>query len=360
MYQSDEIEERLAAHRSTQGGKPTLKTIAQVSGLAVATVSRALSDAPDIGSDTKKIVRQIADNIGYVPNRAGVRLRTGRTNVISLVLSAEQNMMNHTARLISSLASGLRDTPFHMIITPFFPDQDPMVPVRYVVETRSADAVILNQTLPQDPRVRYLQAKGFPFATHGRTRLEKPHPYFDFDNVAFGKIAIGRLVERGCRRVVLIGPPHEHTYGEHLRLGATQAAQSAGIEVLDMVEITSDSMSDDVLRVMNKLLTEDALVDGVISASPGAAMAAVAAIESAGRTLGQGIHLVSKEAIPFLGLFRKEIITIREDVGRAGIFLSKAAIQAIQSPHDAPLQGLDVPTDNGICPLYDKTKITGA
>jgi len=65
------------------GQKPTLKTIAQMSGLAVPTVSRALNDAPDIGSETKKTIRRIADEIGYVPNRAGVRLRTGRTNVIS-------------------------------------------------------------------------------------------------------------------------------------------------------------------------------------------------------------------------------------------------------------------------------------
>ena len=67
--------------------KPTLKTISELSGLAVATVSRALNDAPDIGADTKKLVRRIAADIGYVPNRAGVRLRTGRTNVITLVLS---------------------------------------------------------------------------------------------------------------------------------------------------------------------------------------------------------------------------------------------------------------------------------
>ena len=72
--------------------KPTLKTISRISGLAVPTVSRALNDAPDIGADTKKLVRKIADEIGYVPNRAGVRLRTGRTNVISLVMSTEHDM----------------------------------------------------------------------------------------------------------------------------------------------------------------------------------------------------------------------------------------------------------------------------
>ena len=66
--------------------KPTLRTISEISGLAVPTVSRALNDAPDIGRETKQRVREIAREIGYVPNRAGVRLRTGKTNVISLVL----------------------------------------------------------------------------------------------------------------------------------------------------------------------------------------------------------------------------------------------------------------------------------
>ncbi len=41
--------------------KPTLKTIARISGLAVPTVSRALSDAPDIGVETKKLIRKIAN-----------------------------------------------------------------------------------------------------------------------------------------------------------------------------------------------------------------------------------------------------------------------------------------------------------
>ena len=78
------------SHQRDAGGgstKPTLKTIAELSGLAVPTVSRALNDAPDIGAKTKEKVRRIADEIGYIPNRAGVRLRTGRTNVVSLMLA---------------------------------------------------------------------------------------------------------------------------------------------------------------------------------------------------------------------------------------------------------------------------------
>jgi LacI family transcriptional regulator len=67
--------------------RPTLKTIAFLTGLGVTTVSRALKNGPEIGQDTKQRVRLIAQQIGYRPNRAGVRLRTGKTNVISLILN---------------------------------------------------------------------------------------------------------------------------------------------------------------------------------------------------------------------------------------------------------------------------------
>jgi LacI family transcriptional regulator len=77
----------------------------------VATVSRALGDAPDLRADTKARVARVAAELGYVPNRAGLRLRTGRTQVISLVMSAEHDMMNNTARLISSLAGRSRTPP---------------------------------------------------------------------------------------------------------------------------------------------------------------------------------------------------------------------------------------------------------
>ena len=104
----------------SQVPRPTLKTIAQLTGLAVPTVSRALSSEQDIGLATRTRFRKVADEIGYVPNRAGVRLRTGRTHVISLVLSTEAEVMNLTARLINAAAGALRQTSYHLTITPFF------------------------------------------------------------------------------------------------------------------------------------------------------------------------------------------------------------------------------------------------
>jgi len=332
----------------TSDGKPTLKTIAKLSGLAVPTVSRALNDAPDIGADTKKLIRKIANDIGYVPNRAGVRLRTGRTNVISLVMSTEHDLMSHTARLIASVASGLRDTPFHLIVTPFFPDQDPMDPVRYIVETGSADAIIMNQIQPNDPRVTYLMERKFPFATHGRTNWSDTHPYYDYDNKAFGELAVEGLVARGRKDIFVIAPPAVHSYGQHLMAGVRERGQAKGVNVTIADGITSDTPSAEVVAHVRQVLNDRPQIDAVITASTSSAMAAVAALEQYGAHVGQEIDVFSKEAMPFLKLFRADILTISELVNDAGEFLARAAIQAIRKPDETPMQKLEVPSQDTV------------
>ena len=336
---------------STTSQRPTLKTISELSGFAVPTVSRALKGAPDIGAETKATVRRIAKELGYIPNRAGVRLKTGKTNVISLVLSTDHDMMNHTARLISSIAGALRETPYHMIVTPYFPGEDPMIPVRYIVETESADAIIFNQTEPQDPRVSYLMERGFPFATHGRTDWSDDHAYFDFDNELYGRVAVTELAGRGRRNVLLIAPPTNQNYAQHMINGAVDETAKRGLALTRLKTATSDDGTQAIRAAVLAELKQSPLVDAILCASPAAAMGAVAALEELQRVLGRDIDVFAKEAVPFLELFRPAILTVSEDVSRAGTFLAQAAIQAINQTNLPPLQGLDIPCHNDGVPL---------
>ena len=323
--------------------RPTLKTIARLSGLAVATVSRALGDAPDISAATKARVSRIAREIGYVPDRAGVRLRTGRTHVISLVLAAEPEMMDLTARLIAAIAGGLRETRYHLNITPFYPEEDRMRPVRYVVETAAADALILNQIEPDDPRVAFLLERGFPFATHGRSRRSAEHAYFDFDNEAFARLGVERLLARGRRSILLIAPPRGQNYADDMIRGATLAARTTGTELAVLDGVSSDSGIAAIRSAVTARLAGIPAVDGLLVGAPLAAMAAVAGFEACGFAVGRDFDVVAKDAVPFLTLFRAPIMTVEEDVSRAGDFLARAAVHAIEHPEEPPMQCLDVP-----------------
>ncbi len=309
--------------------RPTLKTIAAETGLAIATVSRALKDASDIGEETKRRVKEAAERLGYRPNRAGVRLRTGKTNVIAVTLSTVSDLSN-PSQLIYAIADALRGSAYHLVVIPFFPDQDPMDPIRYIVETESADGVVLNQTQINDPRVRYLTERGFPFVTHGRTDMGINHPYFDFDNEAFGQIAVRALAARGRKHLLLVRPPVEHSYSMHMTNGFTDEANRLGLPFDVMPDVTSDTPADEVETAVARLLSNSRHIDGILAGSPSSAVAAVAGAEKCGLVIGRDFDIVSKEAHSFLHRFRKEIIVVAEKIGLAGSFLTQALISSIE------------------------------
>ncbi len=325
--------------------RPTLKTIAELSGLAIPTVSRALNDAPDIGEKTKARVRSIAKDIGYVPDRTGLRLRTGKTNVISLVMGAENAVTDHTGQMISSIAKALRDTQYHLNITPYFPNEDPMIPVRYIVETQSADAVILNRIETEDPRVAYLMERKFPFAAHGRTKWKEVHPYFDFDNTTFGALACQKLVAAGRSHILLMPPPIKQNYARDMIEGATASAAQLGVALQVLRDVNGDDATQVIEQRIADHLAQTPQADALICPSATAAMAGTVACEKVGRRLGADIDLFAKEALPFLHSFRPSIMTVRENVIHAGEFLARAAIQAIEHPGAPPLQELSRATE---------------
>ncbi|WP_454286963.1 LacI family transcriptional regulator [Rhizobium arsenicireducens] len=322
--------------------RPTLKTIAFMTGLGITTVSRALKDAPDIGADTKERVRMVARQLGYQPNRAGVRLRTGKTNVIALVLSIDEEIMGFSSQMVFGISEVLSGTPYHIVITPHSHSKDPMQPVRYILDTGSADGVIISRIEPDDARVRLLMEQNVPFATHGRTDAGMVHPYHDFDNEAFARQAVARLVARGRRRLALLQPPSKLTYYFHTRAGFVAGLRESGAQEVPL-PVNIDTPLAKIRDIVEAMMRSDDAPDGIVCSSGSATIAVNAAIEAAGKRVGHDVDLVSKQSIPILNWIRPEIITAYEDVRLAGRELAKAVIARIDGVEPALLQSISQP-----------------
>ena len=335
-----------SGRRSTRGdGRPTLKTIAFMTGLGVTTVSRALKDAPDIGEETKRRVRLVARQVGYRPNRAGVRLRTGKTNVISLILDTYEQVGSFVSDIIYGISEQLAATPYHLIVTPYSRNYDPMEPVRYVVETGSADGIIISRTQLNDPRVRYMVEHGFPFATHGRTAMNVEHPYHDFDNYAFARIAVKRLGEIGRRRLALLAPPSALSYHHHTRNGFLDGLAEAGLNEVPFSTVTHDNSIEQLRQATLELMRRRAPPDGIVSSAGGVTFALVAGVEAAGFVLGRDIDIVAKQSFRLLPMFRPQLHVVDEDVRLAGRDLARAVMGSIGGAPVVTLQSLIVPTE---------------
>lgn len=329
--------------RRGEPARPTLKSIAFMTGLGVTTVSRALKDAPEIGEETRRRVQLVARQVGYRPNRAGVRLRTGKTNVISLVLDTEDDVTGFVSDIIYGISDGIADTSYHLVVTPYSRRKDPMEPIRYVVETGSADGIIISRATPNDPRVLYLIEHGFPFAAHGRTTMGLAHPFHDFDNEAFGRMAVEALVAKGRRRMALLPPPPALTYHRHMRKGFADALAEAGLQEYSLGDLSIDDSIDTVRDRIAAVAARSGAPDGYVCASGGAAFALVAGLEAAGLVLGREVDVVSKQSSKLLRWFRPELRLVEEDFRLAGRQLARAVMGAIAGKDTSELQTIAVP-----------------
>jgi len=325
-------------------GRPTLRTIARLSGFAIPTVSRALANDPRINIKTRLKIAEIAQSVGYVPDRAAVRLKTGKTKAISALFSTETDMMNSTARLIAALSQTMRGTGYHLNVTHSFDEAEQMSDVRYVVETRSADVIVLNAIKFDDPRVKYLEEKNFPFVMHGRASKEEKNPYFDYDNRVFAEIGIYELARSHRQNILLIRPPADQFYSMEFLSGAQQAAAKAHVKLRLVDGLDTGDDIEKITDFVTRLLQDEPMIDGAIIATPNGAMAATVGFERNGRILGEDFDLVSKDAIKFLRLFRERIIVVEEDLQRAGTFLARTALALAEGQTDVPFQELEVPT----------------
>lgn len=69
----------------------TIKMIAKECGYSVATVSKALNNAPDISTETRDLIRKVAAEMGYMPNAAARMLKTSRSYNFGVLFEDQAN-----------------------------------------------------------------------------------------------------------------------------------------------------------------------------------------------------------------------------------------------------------------------------
>jgi LacI family repressor for deo operon, udp, cdd, tsx, nupC, and nupG len=120
------------------GGRPTLAQLAAQLDLSQTAVSRALRDMPDIGTETRKRVREAAAAVGYRPNWAARSLATTRTNMIGIGMGSFTNPFFH--EVTAALVKQARAKEFSTLMFEVGPGGGPELEVRM---SGAVDAILL-------------------------------------------------------------------------------------------------------------------------------------------------------------------------------------------------------------------------
>lgn len=272
----------------------------------------------------------MADELGYIPNKAGRGLRTGQTNTLSLVLAPHAEIVGYTAAIIGGLEGVCREHGYELSATPDAGEADDLSVVRSVVESGRADGMVLSRTEPQDLRVKYLLEKNFPFITHGRTELATPHASVDFDNELFAEQAAERLIAQGRRTLMLIGAPSHLMYHTHLRNGFNRVVKRNDLPRFEQaVSLHLDTPLDELRHAITTLYQSEHYPDGIVCAGEIPALAIMAGIRDAGRQPGKEVNVIAKQTSVTLDHMVPAVDSYFEDIYKTGQWLGELLLQKI-------------------------------
>lgn len=215
----------------SSSSRPTLVTIAEHLGVHYSTVSRALSPDPavrrTVSDATVERVERAASELGYVSNRIGASLRTGRSHALGvLVPHTSEWVVGTVYEGIDATASELGYVTF--VANTFDDEGTRQARIRRLSQW-GVDAILYS-----DSRVdaEDLDPVGgvpcWPIIRRGR----EDHS-FRVDDAAGGRLVAGHLIESGYRdAAVICGPKDMSTFrdratgfvDEYVRLGGQVGA----------------------------------------------------------------------------------------------------------------------------------------
>ncbi|NOV20291.1 LacI family DNA-binding transcriptional regulator [Ensifer adhaerens] len=208
-----------------------LKQLAQSLGLSITTVSRALDGYSDVSEATRQRVRRAAEEAGYRPNAAARRLRRQRAELVAVPLPSAPGQIGppHFIDMLADCADHLAKAGIHLVIAPVPRGQSEIEMCRRFVDGERVDAMVLVRTKRRDERVSFLQTRGIPFVSHGRTDSETPHAFIDGDGFSAFRDATLLFADGGHTHIGHLAAPQDYTFAHLRRLGWENALIGRGL-----------------------------------------------------------------------------------------------------------------------------------
>jgi LacI family transcriptional regulator len=262
-------------------------------GMSKTTVSRALNGYPEVNVRTRERVLKAAKEVGYQPNPMARSLALGRTNVFGIIYPLQPADLGDPMFLevMAGMSAALEEVSKSLIIAPVSPAAEQRS-YQQIVRGRRVDGLVVGRTLVRDERIAFLSKAKFPFVAHGRTELNAPYAWFDYDNEAGIRMAMERLLGLGHQRVALISAPLELNFARQRKDSFMIAMASAGLSVDPryLIDNTLDRRSG--YQAMQQLLTCSPRPTAVIVDNHLSGVGAVRALLDAGVEIGKEISVI--------------------------------------------------------------------
>ena len=316
----------------------SMKDIAAVCGVSVATVSKALNNHDDISEETKNEIKRMVKELGYHPNSSARALKTNRSYNLGVLYK-------------EASGSGLTHDYFSKVLESF----------RNEAERNGYDITFLSNSKNRKDRMSYLEHSIYrgmdgvmiAVADYKDSEvielLQSSLPVVAIDYVYNGRISVlssnvkgmeellGYIYSQGHRRIA-------YMYGEESMVTTNRLStyyrfmREKGIDVSDEYVCEGKYRDSHIAGVItNRLLDLKQPPTCIVYADDFAAIGGMNAIKDRGLKIPKDISVAGFDGITMAGQLEPKLTTYWQNTEQMGIEAAKKLISLIETPKETAI-----------------------
>ncbi|HEY4294727.1 MAG TPA: LacI family DNA-binding transcriptional regulator [Luteibacter sp.] len=309
----------------------TIKDVARMANVSVASVSRALNGHSGVTAETQKRIREVAARLRYVPHNAARSLITRRTQTIGALLPDLHGAF--FSELIRGIDLAARAHGLYMLVSSSHGDAtEAAIALRamqgrvdgLLVMSPHADEAFLDENLP-------IVLPTVLINSHVRSDR---HAALDVDDYGGARIMTEHLLGLGRKRIAFIaGPEVNHDVQERCR-GYREALAAAGLGDRVFV-LPGDFTEESGYHAGKQALAMVPRPDAIFAANDMMAIGCLSALSEAKVRTPEDIAVAGFDDIPMARYVTPPLTTVRVRIAELGEAALERLVRMIEAPEDA-------------------------
>jgi LacI family transcriptional regulator, galactose operon repressor len=306
------------AHRRTNGpSRMTIREIADLAGVSIATVSRVLNGRDDVADETRELVRRVVQEHGYTVSRSARGLSAGRTGLIGLLVPLVYPV--YFSAIVSGAAEALYEHDMRVLLSPTGGEHDREVSlIDRLVHGETDGALIVLPEESSDELERLLD-DGYHFVVvDPRLPLDDRIPSVSAAHMSGADQAMRHLLGLGHRRIAAIVGPSGWVASDDRRRGYHAALAAAGILPDPALEAESDFEIGGGVRAAGQFLDLADPPTAIFAFNDNLAIGAIQAARARGLRVPEDLSVVGFDDVEHATIVTPTLTTVRQPLAEMG------------------------------------------
>ncbi|WP_119718087.1 LacI family DNA-binding transcriptional regulator [Cognatilysobacter tabacisoli] len=287
----------------------TIRDVARLAQVSVATVSRALNGQGHVAEAVRERVAEAARQLQYTPHAGARSLSRRRTNTLGIVLPRLAAGFFHD--LLRGMDDAARNADHHLLLAAHHADDDAMLAAMRAMHGRVDGLVVMGNA---DAALRAGVEE--PLLQIG-TALSPGAPAVAIDHHAGAMAMVEHLVAIGHQRIAFIAGPSGHAPARE-RLGGYLEAMARLLPRVEPCVVPGDFDRTSGIRAALTLMGAPELPDAVFAGNDQTALGCLHAFARTGVSVPDSLSVVGYDDTVEAGLATPGLTTMRVDGAELG------------------------------------------